>query len=359
MWIIFLAELCWAMFTVFVVMGMIAQLYKPKHTYYKAKNVECVIVTIASEGVRNCLFECIEHHRKMFKNLAVLLDEGSALLPELWWLGVPLIIVPKHYRPDLVGKGRAMNYAIETHVGNEGWVCFLDDDNLVLSDDFLYEIPWYDAKGYVAMSPTIVPRKAKSTMAFVMDWIRVFDGIILYRLFTGLCKTPLLGLYGELLTVKWKTLKEIGFGERSTVEDFKFASQIVRRGYKTWQSASKVSVKSANSVKDLMRQRGRWYKGIMMDVDSCPFLMRFFVSLRMAMWTIGLFGSWVFILFWYNANAVWALPAGAVYFGVYIYGAYKADALRYIFAIPVFGIIECSSIFVGLKSNGFTVIDKS
>ena len=340
-------------------MGLIAQIYKPKKLDHKATDVEFIIVSIASRSVKNSLLECIAHHKKFNHKLSVLLDEGSDLLPELWWSGARLIIVPRGYRPYLVGKGRSMNYAIETHVGTKGWVCWLDDDNLLLDDHFLYEIPYYEARGYVAMSPTITPRTGKSTMAFVMDWIRIFDCHMLYKLFIGLLKTPLMGLYGELLTVKWSTLKEIGYNDRTVCEDFRFASKIVRKHHKTWQSTSRVSIKSANSVKDLMRQRGRWFKGIATDVGSSPLLMRLFVSLRLVMWTLGIFGSWAFVMFWYNTNLIWTLPAGVVYWGIYIVGAYKANALRYILLIPLYGIIECASVFVGLRSKGFTVIDKS
>lgn len=347
------------MFTIFVLMGVIGQLYKPHHCGYRAANVEFIIVTIASNSVRECLIECVNYHRKMCKEVSILLDDGSDLLPELRKAKLNLIVVPKSYRPDLIGKGRAMNYAIETHVGNDGWVCWLDDDNLLLDDKFLYEIPYYGARGYVAMSPLITPRRGRSTMTYVMDWIRVFDCNTLYKFFTGLLRTPVLGLYGELLTVRWSTLKEIGYNNRTITEDFRFSSEIVKRHYKTWQSSTKVSIKSANSVRDLMKQRGRWFKGITTDVNFCPLRMRLFVSLRLVMWTLGIFGSWLFIAFWFNAHFIYALPAGLCYWGVYVYGSYKAGAIRYILLIPLFGIVECLSVFVGLRQKRFVVINKN
>jgi hypothetical protein len=358
-WIIIIAELCWSVFAIFALMGVVAQAYRPTHADYKATNVEFIIVTIASSGVRKSLFECIERHKSMGYKISVLLDEGSDLLPEVFWSGVNLIVVPSTYRQDLIGKGRAMNYAIEKHVGGEGWVCWIDDDNLALDDKFLYEIPYYEARGYVAMSPTITPRKGKSTMAFIMDWIRVFDGYTMYRFFTGLLKTPIPGLYGELLTVRWSVLKELGYNDRTICEDFRFASKIVGKHYNTWQSASKISIRSANSVKDLMKQRGRWFKGIAKYLKFCPPVMAIFVGLRLVMWTLGLFGSWLFVAFWFNSNFIYALPAGLCYWGIYIYGAYKANALHYIPLIPLFGIVECLSVFVGLRQHNFVVIDKN
>ena len=179
----------------------------------------------------------------MCKEVSILLDDGSDLLPELRKAKLNLIVVPKSYRPDLIGKGRAMNYAIETHVGNDGWVCWLDDDNLLLDDKFLYEIPYYGARGYVAMSPLITPRRGRSTMTYVMDWIRVFDCNTLYKFFTGLLRTPVLGLYGELLTVRWSTLKEIGYNNRTITEDFRFSRKSPRcDGFSAWKSRSRDAV---------------------------------------------------------------------------------------------------------------------
>lgn len=57
----------------------------------------------------------------------------------------------------------------------EGWYSFVDDDNLVLDDAFLYEIPYYDARGYGAMNSVLTPRRGDSSLTFVMDHIRLLS----------------------------------------------------------------------------------------------------------------------------------------------------------------------------------------
>ncbi|MEM3725116.1 MAG: glycosyltransferase family 2 protein [Nitrososphaerota archaeon] len=354
----YIAFFCWSVFSVFVVLGIVAQVYKTKKSRERAKNVECVIVSVANHKVEKALFECIEQTKKLNIPLRILVDEGSELIPKL--SGLSLVIVPSSYRKDLVGKGRAINYFIETEVQEDKWYAFIDDDNLILDDSFLYEIPYYESKGYVAMNPILIPREGKSKLVYVMDSIRYFDDLTSFRFFTGLLKRPLIGFHGELLAVKGKVLKEIGFNRRSLAEDFYFASELVRRGYKTWQSTTKVSIKSPNSIGDFLRQRGRWFKGIAEDLKDSPALMKAIVGLRLIVWILGIFGSWAMSLLWLLWDPFYlAIPGGIYYWITYLYGVINSRKFYYFFLIPIFGILESVSFLFGIKQKNFVVIDKS
>ena len=356
----YLAFFCWACFSVFVILGIIGQIYRPQKERRKAENVEYILVSVANHKVEKSLFECINHTKKKLDNrLRILVDEGSELLPQL--KENSMVVVPRSYRRDLVGKGRAINYFIEKEVQPDKWYTFIDDDNLILDDSFLYEIPYYEEKGYVAMNPVLVPRKGKSTLTYIMDFIRYFNDLTIYRFFTGFLKRPLIGLHGEFLTVKGEVLKEIGYDNRSLTEDFRFAAELVRRNYKTWQSASRISIKSPNSLGDLFKQRGRWFKGISSDWKYCPFLMKIVVGSRLLIWVLGIFGSWalspLWFLFW--ESFYFAIPGGLCYWMTYLYGVGKSRKPYYFFLIPLFGIFEVSSVYTGLRQREFVVIDKN
>ena len=356
----YMAFFCWTCFSVFVILGIIAQVYKPKKGKEKAKNVECVLVSVANRKVEKSLFECITHTKKKLDNhLRLLVDEWSELIPKLQ--GNSLVIVPASYRKDLVGKGRAINYFIEKEVQPDKWYTFIDDDNLILDNSFLYEIPYYEKRGYVAMNPMLVPREGKSTLTYIMDFARYFDDLMIFRFFTGFLKQPLIGLHGEFLTVKGEVLKEIGYSNHSLTEDFRFASELVRRGYKTWQSVSKISIKSPNSLGDLLKQRGRWFKGIFKDWRYCPTLMKGVVGSRLLIGVLGIFGSWalspLWFLFW--GSFYFAIPGGLYYWVIYLYGVGKSRKLYYLFLIPLFSIFEAGSVYAGLKQKEFVVIDKN
>ncbi|RLE89515.1 MAG: egghead protein [Thermoprotei archaeon] len=343
-------------------MGIIAQIYRPKKSTIKAKNVVFVVVSIAKETVRNALFETLNHVVTNFPNYRVwvVVDEGAELIPELKLRGYDLIIVPKEYRRDLIGKGRAINYFIESVVEDDKWYAFIDDDNLILDDSFLYEIPYYEKLGYVAMNPILVPRRGKSTVTYIMDFIRYFEDVSVFRFFMGLLKKPLVGFHGELLTVKGSILQEIKYDKPSITEDFRFACEVVRKGYKVWQSTTIVSIKSPNSILDLLKQRGRWFKGVVCDVRNAPTIMKIIVLLRLAVWIVGVFGSWALVPLWiFYKPFFYALPGGIAYWLIYLYGVSKAHSPSIVAIIPVFGIIESMSWLFGLRQKSFVVIDKN
>jgi egghead protein (zeste-white 4 protein) len=319
--------------------------------------VEIVIVSIANQKVRNSLYETIDNIRKLNLKFYVLVDEGAEMIPEL--SAVDLVVVPKTYKQYLVAKGRAINYFIENHVQKNKWYGFVDDGNLVLDTEFLYEIPYYDQHGYVAMNPMLVMRKGKNTLTYVMDSIRIYDDLTVYRFFTGLLGRPLVGLHGELLCVKGEVLKEIGYDHHSITEDFHFAVELTKRNYKTWQSRTKVSLKSPNSLHDLMRQRGRWFKGIALELKNATTPMKIIVGTRVSFWALGLFGSWAFAFLWPMWGPMWpALPGGVAYWLLYCYGVFKSSKWWFIVAIPLIGLIESLSWVFCFKQKGFVVIDK-
>ena len=357
----YVAFFCWAWCTIFTILGLVGQIYKPKRSRKKAENVECVIVSVANRKVEKSLFECIAHTKKMLDNhLWLVIDEGSELIPQLE--GNSLVVVPRSYRRDLMGKGRAINYFIEKEVKPDKWYAFIDDDNLILDDSFLYEIPYYDELGYVAMNPVLVPRKGKSSFTYAMDSIRYFEDLMIFRFFLGFLKSSIIGLHGELLTVKGKVLEEIGYSNPSITEDFRFAVELFRRGYKTWQSASKVSIKSPNSLGDLFKQRGRWFKGILKDLRYCPSLMKGMMGLRVLLWAIGVLGSWALSPLWFMfwGPFYFAIPGALYYWTIYSYGVIKSRKFYYFFLIPLFGVLEMSSHPTGLRrQRGFVVIDKN
>lgn len=355
----------WVSFTFFVMLGGVAQLYKTKKGKKIAKNVDFVVVTCARESVRNSLLETVRHLKNNFnQRVIILIDEGADMQQELIkeFGSRHVFRTPENYRKDLVGKGRAMNYFIEKQVKKTRWYSFVDDDNLVMDDKFLYEIPVYDKLGYVATNPVLKARKGRSTATFIMDSLRYFDDITIFRFFTGLLKKPLMGLHGELLTVKGAVLLEIGYNFHSLTEDFRFATKLVKKGYKTWQSDTVVSIKSPNTIGDLLKQRGRWFKGILLDIPHAPVLMQIVVGWRLLLWVSGIFGSWAFFYLWqyFNIeNGFLTLPAGIYYTYVYTHGVWSSRKLHYFFLIPVLGIIETVSFISGIKQKTFVVINKN
>ena len=292
----------------FVITFIRGTFYKTTRADKPASNVVLVIVTKASRKVKDSLHHTIDNIQYLAKkynlDFKIIIDEGAELQSELESMYKNnLIVVPKDYRPDLVGKGRAINYFVEKFVRDDYWYAFVDDDNLILTDDFLYEIPYYERDDrYVAANPVLVPRRGRSVVTYILDAMRYFMDVSYYRFFTGIKGKPLIGLHGELLVVRGSVLKKIGFGKRSIVEDFYFAGKLVREGYKTWQSRTKVSILSPNSLKDFFTQRGRWFTGILGELkdksQGIPWSMRLYSSLMMGMWILSPAGAMIWWVIW-------------------------------------------------------------
>lgn len=364
-------------FSVMMIVGLLASAsYRTERADERAEDVRLVIPTVAARNVRPALLDTIEHTVERFPDLDVycVLDEGSDLQAELVARDdITAVVVPASFDCGAVAKGRAIQYFIEAVVADapEYWYGFIDDDNRILDDEFLYEIPHYEAKGYGAMNPVLVPRPGRSTLTFMTDHIRYVDDIAIYRLFTGVLGTPYLGFHGELLCARGDVLADVGFDRDTIVEDFAFALELVRRDVRVWQSATRVSVLSPHDVRAFLNQRSRWYLGIARYLSKAPPLTKTVVGLRIATWSVAVTSSWIFFPLWLLGYGVslpmWAvvtLTVGSlVYVGTVAIGARRIGGLRgalLLTLVPLFAALEQIVPLYALwtRETDFVVIDK-
>jgi cellulose synthase/poly-beta-1,6-N-acetylglucosamine synthase-like glycosyltransferase len=239
------------------------------------------------------------------------------------------------------------------------------------------EISYYKEKGYSEANGIIVPREGKSKMTYIMDFIRYFDDLFIYRFFTGLLGKPLLGLHGDLLIIEGSVLKNIDLDKASVAEDYVFAVELIRKKCKTWQSKSHISFLSANSLPDLAKQRKRWSQGMKENFNDSPILMKLAIIFRTiigGLWTVGaitvllipLLGvahlvvpAAVYPLEYVLKMVFFTIPAGIYIWIVYIYGIAKAKKWLYLILIVIFGILEVAPDFSNKRDEEFVVIDKN
>ncbi len=351
-------ELAFLVYGSLVFINLLGSLYRPKSSFQKAKNVEFVMPTVADSRTLQVLNETISILKRKFPEYKIwlIVDEGSNLHID----GVELVVVPSSFMGKKC-KGRALEYFRRNYVKKGTWYCFLDDDSYPCDDSFLYEIKYYEAKGYVGANGILVPREGKSKLSYVLDHIRLWDDLFLFRLFTGLIKRPYIGLHGELLILKGEVLKEIDFPLDSLAEDFHIAQQLVKKGYKLWHSSTRVSIKSPNSITDFWRQRARWFKGILKEFKFSKPMTIIIVTFRL----IGRFFMFiVLVILWfifptYSPLVFIGLTGSLYYLTSYIYGIFKAKAWKFLAILPLLGIFEPLSFLYMYKIRDFVIIDKS
>jgi len=351
--------------------------YTPSRATEKYNSVKFAIPTIGSEKVRDSLFRCLSYHVDKFGDefdIYCIVDEGSDLQEEIEaFAGVKTVVVPDMYEAQAVAKGRAIQYFIDTIVDgdSDNWYAFIDDDNLVLNDDFLHEISHYSERGYGAMNSILQPRKGDSNITYIMDHIRLLDDLTVFRAFTGTFGKPFVGFHGELLTVRGDVLKEIGFNRESIVEDFAFATELIRLDIPTWQSRTRVSILSPHTITDLLKQRSRWFIGTVNLLRNAPLSTRVLSGLRVVTWSCAVISGPVLTILWQLPDApsfplALKLPLismGAIYIGTYGYGVYKVtegSRLKLALALPIYPLIEAASPIYAVLADQreFVIIDK-
>lgn len=364
----------WTIVSIYTILGIFGYMsYRGTHKDDEYRKTKICIVSKASKGVKDALIDCIHHNCTTFRKYIfnIIIDEESELRLELeayikQFPNTKIIIVPSTFKCNAIAKGRAIEYYIRHHTSPDWWYAFIDDDNKILDDKFLKEISYYSKNGYVACNGLLFPRLGRSKLAFVADSVRYFDDLTIFRIGTGIFKLPLNGFHGELLVASGEILRNISFDRETITEDFSFARELIKKGYKTWQSETVISIQSPHSIKDFIKQRNRWYRGISRDVATSNWQMKLFSGIRIIDWKIGIIGSWLIFPVW----AMFPIPLwliifnfiGASYYYVsYIHGAMRLNEgmAKSMFLIPLYGIMETISPHIIVRNKKeFTVISK-
>jgi cellulose synthase/poly-beta-1,6-N-acetylglucosamine synthase-like glycosyltransferase len=137
----------------------------------------------------------------------------------------------------------------------------------------------------------------------------------------------------------------------TVTEDFRFAMELLRRRYKTFQSATRVSIRSPNTLADFVRQRARWANALRdaARYRNAPYIG--LIAAGFALWTA------VPLTLLYGPGI--PLLISAVYAAVYLYGSLKAK--RYVLDVWLASLLELVGLAAGIIKKGktFYVLDKT
>ncbi|MFN3803455.1 MAG: glycosyltransferase family 2 protein [Pyrobaculum sp.] len=307
----------------------------------EAENYLVVVVTVGTPKVLPALRETVTRLEQLGLRYVVV---SSNVLPFR-----NVILVP---REEDGSKYRAVLYFVKRYVREDTWYIFLDDDSYPLDRTFLKDIAYYSSLGCVAGNGVLVPRPGRSKLAYALDWVRYFDDLTRFRFALEVLRKPIFGIHGELLIVRGDVLKEVwpAMGE-SVTEDFRLAMELLKRKYKTFQSATRVSIKSPNSLGDFIRQRARWANSLrdMVTYKNASALMATTASIAM----------WVTAPLWLIYGVNLAMLVTIYFLAIYTYSSIKAG--RYVIDVLLMSLLEPIAMSIGLarRMRQFYVIDKT
>jgi egghead protein (zeste-white 4 protein) len=218
---------------------------------------------------------------------------------------VRLIVVPRTYRtPNGTRfKARANEYAnalriAEGEATDSVWVLHMDDDTAVGVDTAQALVAFINAQQpdgkqqlHLAQGILTYPRElAANRLTWLADAVRPGCDISLFAISTGR-GWPVAGLHGELLLVRASVEAAIGwdFGPRTTVEDAEFAVWFATRYPRQcdWFSGRSYGASPA-SVSDFIRQRERWFLGLLELAfsGSMPLRRRLLLLHNVVLWSL-------------------------------------------------------------------------
>ena len=235
----------------------------------------------AAESVRYWVSRVSEKYGlKLNTIIEIVSDRYSRTLEEV---ADRLIVVPPNYktRRGAKYKARALQYAVEKRVadglvGENVWVFHLDEEGVVGEDailGLLHFIVEAKDKGYVmGCGELLASNGIISTPTSLVDFQRSFYTLVFQGFTYARLHRPFLGLIGNNYVVNSLVEAEIGYDcgpFESLAEDSWFALRVYERyGPRVGWIKSRVFEEPVYSLRDMLRQRSRWYIGTVANALS-------------------------------------------------------------------------------------------
>ena len=353
------------------------------------KNIDVVLSTI-----RRCQAEMAKTPLAPYV-IEVVIDECAnvALLP-VEAVDVRVIIVPREYATPNNSrfKARALHYALlNSQISDAAWVVHLDEETQPTPSAIKGVCKFIcqeEASGRlrVGQGAILYHREwERHPFLTLADNVRTGDDFARFYLQHRLGVT-IFGLHGSFIVVRNDVEKATGgfdFGPHGDLtEDAFWAVKAMQNGVRCAWVDGFLEEQSCMSIIDFLRQRRRWFHGLVKTVLFAPVKLRwrFSLGLNTMLWALAPFAVLytVFTIF----NGVEIPPAVRVLasysfatFALWYVTGLKANmdehgienfwkrcqlALLQIFLIPVFCVLEGLGVLWGLASQakGFEVIKK-
>ena len=255
------------------------------------------------------------------------------------------IRVPHDYATPsgTAAKARALHYALQTSpLGHRSWIVHMDEESRPTRSGII---------GIAAMireeeeiNP-LCPRIGQGTITYHRGWKKhpfftlsdcIRTGSDKGRLYLSMkVGVPLFGLHGSFIVVRNDVAKSMGFdiGARgSLTEDAWWGTLAMDRGFRCRWVEGHIAEQCTHRVSDFIKQRRRWFSGLVRTSLSAPASLRWRAVLIVSM------------LAWGSAPFAWIYTIGHL-----IDGGYINPVVR---ALANFGLaVYIATTLIGLQLN--------
>jgi poly-beta-1,6 N-acetyl-D-glucosamine synthase len=190
------------------------------------------------------------------------------------------------------GKANALNTGI---INSKGEIIVTVDADTTLKNDSLKKIAGRFAKnskiGAVAGNVKVIP---ENSLLNVIQGTEYTVGINLFRKAQSMLGCVMI-VPGPIAALKREAVEKAGFFSDDTfAEDFDITMKVLKNGYKVEYEDEAISYTDApKNLEDLMKQRRRWYRGLVQVLDKHRNL---YFSIKH-----GLFGTFALPNLWFDA----------------------------------------------------------
>ena len=303
------------------------------------------------------------------------------------------LVIPRNYATPNTSlyKARALQFALEnSHIPEDAWLVHLDEETQPTSSGI---------KGIAQMireeEESGRLRAGQGALLYHRDWkkhpfltladnVRTGDDFARFHFQHKLGRT-VFGLHGSYIVVRNDVEKAIGFDfgpHGSITEDAFWALKLMEAGGRARWVDGYLEEQSTQSVGDFLRQRRRWYQGLMKVAVHAPVKLRWRVAIgaNTMLWTLAPFAVLYTIChFFYGfeiqpwvralANFSFAsfvtlyltgLKANLDEHGITGWLARSAWTAVQVVLLPVFSAMEATAVMMALLKpvNGFHVVKK-
>lgn len=295
------------------------------------------------------------------------------------------IKVPTKYSCNAIFKGRALQYAVDlrsTEKKNTDniYIYHLDDESLITKQtlcsilSFLETNPKPISEGLI-----LYPLKESHPIKIsnLLDTIRPF---CCFECVDFMNRGNPAYMHGSNLLVKSYVEEQVGWNNGKTISEDSLFAIIARRkfgqGIFGWHGGV-LEEKSPHNLRDLIRQRKRWFYGLMQNLKYLTLRDKIIQLTRAAIWSSGFVSGLVSFfaliipqnipdllrVFFLITSVLWLL---SYQIGAYLNSRYLSRLKRFKFHIaalffsPIIGLIECSIPILSFihRPQTFEVIEK-